>query len=323
MEEAYRDNQRASSAFINRSTPEILKRSDHVILRSTQVDFESDVNYSFDLDGFEIWTSSAASIGLSYHFLKWNTSMINMNKVMKKLDNKQDMSHFVGLSLGYESGVQLFFVSNNAAAVHMFRKTMSNMLEKIQDRDRLCVTAQTNVPGDFLKVNTADWHIVSAWLDVAAAKAKNESNCEVGFFLRKHGQKSESFEELHILKSFDDVILSVHVALELAPIEENMHLLWSRCGLEEIVGAHGMMFPALSMAECANYRSNLDRRDLSISQDVKNCVIGPSERITFVQFYATSPHHHVQSRNPGTKRILMSHALNEKVSISYRLTLDK
>jgi len=41
-----------------------------------------------------------------------------------------------------------------------------------------------------------------------------------------------------------------------------MHLMWSRYGVQELVGNRGSLFSALTMNETANFSSNSDHRGL-------------------------------------------------------------
>lgn len=92
------------------------------------------------------------------------------------------------------------------------------------------------------------------------------SNVNVMVTLTKFGQKDGGILDLSEIVDTSYVkAISLHTACTISAHDPRVHLLWARHGLEEIVGARGKMFSALSMYEAANVSSNLDGKKMDVS----------------------------------------------------------
>lgn len=119
--------------------------------------------------------------------------------------------------------------------------------------------------------------------------------------ISKFGQKSTDGLMLPGMVSRESIkCASVHVVVTLMPVDGRVHVMWSRTGLQSQVGNRGTLFPALSMAEAANFQSALDGRPPyeGASDDwTRVPCIGEMEggKLTFVQAYTDSPHTHLSA----------------------------
>ena len=92
----------------------------------------------------------------------------------------------------------------------------------------------------------------------------------------------------------DQSLQSLHIAVTFSGIYD-IRYLWSRQGLQRIVGECGCFSSCFSFGEAINFKSNLDGRRLDIPRHLRD-VIGLQCSIRFVQFYGDTPH-----INPSTR----------------------
>lgn len=73
----------------------------------------------------------------------------------------------------------------------------------------------------------------------------------------------------------DDVVecshvrsMSVHAACNISRRDPDTLLMWSRSGLDQLVGTTGRLFTALGMHEADDFQTTLDHRPIDISTDL-------------------------------------------------------
>ncbi len=72
--------------------------------------------------------------------------------------------------------------------------------------------------------------------------------------MTKFGQKDEREFDLGCLINTEGVCnVSYHAACTVCPLDPSVDILWSRCGLQEVVGTWGTLFPVYSMSETAKF----------------------------------------------------------------------
>ncbi|KAM3597676.1 uncharacterized protein V6R79_007891 [Siganus canaliculatus] len=140
-----------------------------------------------------------------------------------------------------------------------------------------------------------DQRFILGLLDQAMREADTDPQLTFMLTLSMFGQKSQESLDLSKIVRLDHIkCTSVHFALTLVPDSEtDVHVMWSRLGLEEWVGDRGYMYPVLSMAEAANFQSNLDGRKPDVCRDLLKVLFGGEEKrgeLNFVQVYTDSPH---------------------------------
>ncbi len=114
----------------------------------------------------------------------------------------------------------------------------------------------------------------------------------------RFGEKMHTVATLPIRDKTAVRCVSVHAGLEIGAsyIGEdedetlvNIDLMWSRQGLQEVIGSRGRLFPTFSFTECANFQSNLDGKLMDIHRDLRNVCQFP-DSLNFLQMYCDLPH---------------------------------
>ena len=82
--------------------------------------------------------------------------------------------------------------------------------------------------------------------------------------------------------------MTIHVACNVTSTSE-VDLLWSRAGIQNVIGTRGTVTPCLSLQECGNFQSNLDGRQMDITPQLRAVSAFPNY-LKFIQLYADIPH---------------------------------
>ncbi|CAL8238459.1 unnamed protein product, partial [Merluccius merluccius] len=106
----------------------------------------------------------------------------------------------------------------------------------------------------------------------------------------KFGQKLGGRFDLAFLDLTKVQAMSVHFALDLVAKDRDLHLLWSRFGLQQVVGLSCSSYSVLGMHECINVQTPLDGRPLDIKHPLLKVL--KHSPVRFVQLYVPSPHVH-------------------------------
>lgn len=108
----------------------------------------------------------------------------------------------------------------------------------------------------------------------------------------RFGQKQDHCLYLGFLNREFVKGLSVHMACRITAKDKNLHLLWSRHGLDHMVGFTTRQFTALGMHEAANAQTPLECPTLDLKHPLLTVL--HQAPLRFVQLYADSPHnsHH-------------------------------
>ncbi|MGL5643877.1 MAG: hypothetical protein ACRCW3_03860 [Metamycoplasmataceae bacterium] len=112
-------------------------------------------------------------------------------------------------------------------------------------------------------------------------------------FLTKFGQKQETMLPIGALVDKKGVhSLTCHAACTITSKDPRVDLMWSRYGIQEVVGHRGNIFTSAAMPETANFQTNLDQYPITLDGQLLDIFRGPIKctNITFVQLYATTPH---------------------------------
>lgn len=133
--------------------------------------------------------------------------------------------------------------------------------------------------------------------DEAAGEVNCDPDIKLLFTVSRFGQKSsedivlDKLVELHAIEC-----VSVHAAINIVPkkVHKDLHLMWSREGLNGLVGDREQVFPALSMSECATYKSNIDGKPADINKPLLEIFsLKKDATLNFAQFYTDSAHTHM------------------------------
>ncbi len=217
--------------------------------------------------------------------------------------------YFVNLSVvpRYNSSLTfLAFNKTHSLAVPFLNRVRAAFTEELRNlhpthmrRDSIQKNSLSN-PSRF-NILAQDQQLVLGLLDRAINREHMPTEFSVVMSMSMFGQKSTQPVDLDSLVEGSGIkSVSVHSACTLVPTRNNlgqqMHILWSRVGLEEVVGTRGSLYPALSMSQAANFQSNLDRRQMDVCRPLLNVVCNGQEQrgsLNFLQLYTDSPHTHM------------------------------
>ncbi len=139
---------------------------------------------------------------------------------------------------------------------------------------------------------------------------------KIVIFMSKFGQKNKQILEIASLVNKKGVnSISCHAACTLSTKDPRKDLMWSRYGLQEVVGHRGTLYTATAIPEAANFQSNLDQHKLTIDRQLLNIFNGAVKHngINFVQLYANTPHVHAAlTRHPVSRVIATCGVHNPK-----------
>ena len=126
-------------------------------------------------------------------------------------------------------------------------------------------------------------------LDEALQLTPHGEEFEVSILAFQLGQHDTSDEI--IVEAFDvkKATISIHAAITISSNFFDRHLVWSRFGLQEIVGERGTFTTALTLSSCANFQTNLDGRLIDITPELRQICKTP-HFLNCIQFYADTPH---------------------------------
>lgn len=90
--------------------------------------------------------------------------------------------------------------------------------------------------------------------------------------------------------------ISAHFGLNIRAREKDTHVLWSRFGLQGLMGFSCNTFTCLGMHETVNVQTTLNGKPVDVNRLIMD-LFDPSLEITFVQLYTPSPHVKYQMRH--------------------------
>ena len=141
-----------------------------------------------------------------------------------------------------------------------------------------------------MNILSQDHVFIMNMLDQALGKTICPSDTKVLIMASKFGQKEKTALIIPELFHHDLVKhVTVHSAVTLDASAYSTHLFWARQGIQEIVGDRGVVFCCLSLAEAANFQTNLDGRLMDVSAELRQTAKFPTQ-VTFMQLYADTPH---------------------------------
>ncbi len=148
---------------------------------------------------------------------------------------------------------------------------------------------------DTAKMNVLqqDLAFILGLLDKALMNANNsDEDVFIMVSLTKFGQKQEEPLILDFINTAHVTSMSVHTACNIKAKDPQVHILWSRYGLQDLVGVGGRLFSVLSMHEAVNFQTTLDKK----RSNIKNTLLSllSSKTVRFLQLYVVSPHVHLR-----------------------------
>ena len=306
-------------------TPQLfLRRDDRIFGRCLTVDeVEREVwlRYSFDIDGCVVEFKSLAAIRMPVRhitlFPNDNASLRNVRGFLKKhvrlteysKSELMTFSNSLGFQLFYERGWECWIalipmhqmhsvalsiqqVRQQALATFLqLRENFKNTLMALALRGEARRTLEKNDINDVRKmfILPDDCYAILDALQASLNQLTQTGLLRPIIFCFRFGEKMTRGLSLSDFNTQFTLRTTIHVAANILSDSEEVDLLWSTAGLQQIIGHRGTLCTCLSFKDCANYQSNLDGRPMDIKTCLRTICRFPHE-VQFVQLYADIPH---------------------------------
>lgn len=284
---------------------EFLHAHDTLPIRSTPVpNASSFLDFTFDMDGIcvEIEKLQGLQGGVHYLFLP-RLCGPNLKRYFHFLKKHMDLQEFtvngltdlkncVGHTRAYvDGGYHLLMMAlptdikkpdsrllkqdlYEIMALELLNSVVENfqqLLKILPEKEMVRPTIRKQ--GSF---DTSTYHVlrrdatfIMNLLDRAVEGANKCHFLRVAFFLNQFGQKDlEPLDISDIMDPCQVTTVSVHFACNVRAKVCQTHILFSRCGLEELVGLNGTLFTALGIHEATNFQSNLNNQPIDVSSEL-------------------------------------------------------
>lgn len=294
-------------------------------------DPDSHLLYNYDLDGIVIQLKSVMAIYRGLHYLKLpdisHGDLVLHYQFLKKHVNFAEYStrgvkafqhcfgrtiaimddgYFLNLTAlpkdkGNPSVLLEEYGSYKDIAVAIINEVSLNFREQLWAMSDKDMKRPTMVKQCLSK--TGNFHILQQDLQFVmtlvqrAIQNANDSDEYVTLVptVTQFGQKQDSPLYLDFLRSEEIECLTLHVACSIIHRDPDVHLFWSRNGLQKLVGTSCNMYSILGMHEAVNVQTRLNKRSLDLHQPLLD--VFARTPVRFVQLYVESPHHHFDAKH--------------------------
>ena len=287
------------------------------------------LSFSFDVDGLVVEFNKVQALQGLLHYLflpKFNSQILSPHYVYLK--KHMDLSKYTSNGLtalkncvGYQianvdGGYHLLMTavpsSTTDPDTRLLKKQLysthavellnsvtddfKRLLRGLSARDKSRPTLQKQGTSNTARFNVLwqDLPFIMSLLDKAVEEANSCRFLQVMLTLNQFGQKAPNTLELTDIVDVTDVkAVSVHLAVKFVAIDYDQHILFSRYGLQDLVGARGKLFSVLGMHEATNFQTNLDHLPIDVAKPLL-AVLSKHGKLNFLQLYVDSPHCHLQ-----------------------------
>ena len=279
------------------------------------------LDFTFDIDGIvlEVRELSALNTGVNFLTMKWPPVVVpHYHFIKKHIDSaglsgkeKRMLKHVHGTYIAITDGgffMNLTVMPSNVVtddfrsdahygavqARAIMERVFLSFKERVKalgPKDKGRATVRKNNLSDFSKwdVLPQDQRFLLGILDEAIAGETENQDFQILKTLTRFGQKSEEPWYCQVMATREAVeAVSIHAGLTISSADEGTHLMWSRGGLQELVGQRGQLFSCMSMFQAANFSSSLDGLAADWSTEVSSVLKAPN--VLFLQMYTDSPH---------------------------------
>jgi len=322
--EIMEENDSLERLFIeNGSIQSFLRRENVVCVRgSTADDADQDafLNIGTDIDGCVLELKSWNAVNLPIRHL--TICSTNPRKIWSLLKKHIDLTKYsenqlsavkqsLGFQLFYENGWEGWVgvlprvdIRFNNVTEEVYRAMCNQYFEQIRAKfqrrlfcrkDELYRTLAKNDMNNVQKmfILPDDSSLILNEFQKSIEEAEIEHGFHVIKFCFRFGDKAKNGISLVDFRMEDLKRVTVHCAADIS--SDVMDLMWSRAGVQDIVGERGVLNSCLSFRDCVCFQSNLDSKVMDISKDLRQVVNQP-EKLQFVQLYVDTPH-----RRPNTR----------------------
>ena len=282
------------------------------------------LEHKYDIDGVVVELQSLLGISSPVNYLLFNINRGNIQPMYHLLKKHVDITAYnsngikslqkaSGMHICYTSGwrVSLCLVPtlqstryvDTDEVINYFQNVKESFSELMSNSSRQDInrpSVQKNPLHDFASFNVLpqDQAFILDLLQRALTSTPTPAHTYLMTMASKFGQKQT--EPLCLQEVFDVSFISnitIHHAVSIDASAYNVHLMWSRQGVQELVNTRGTLYSALSLYDAVNFQSNLDRRRIDVSGELRRVARYPSQ-ITFIQLYTDTPHCRVENLHP-------------------------
>ena len=294
-------------SFIRNPT-DILLRSDSINLASSAIPNESELDFTYDIDGICIVFQDPVNITMEFPVFSWRAPAMHMGMLAKKTMGIMKDSY--GLCLAVNDGYRLYIIADNPQHFQNVHRIIVDTLKDIASQSTWSYTFQRN---DFssrtLKVINDEYSWVYKLLSKVLVQLQ-ELDASFRIALIRLGQKSQSpVAPDKLVRAQDDNVITIHVGANLSI--RYLCMLWSRQGLEEACGS-GHYYKTLSFAACANFASYSTKMPPALSSIIN---LPDAATVQFLTLYNDTPHTRPHVQHAVSGLLTTADCLHHKVSI--------
>lgn len=289
---------------------------------------KDNLNYTYDIDGLVIQLNNLTAVKARIHYLfvgkvmapqlqqHWPVLRKHLPLAEYDATGISSLKKTFGHTLAFMDGGYALNLSCMTALTTnphpVFRSEMAaraNASQMINNVLHLFATKLKSLPAQDLQRPTImknnlndlkrmhilehDQSFVLEILSQAIQQINTDPTQKLVMFMTKFGQKEESALPIAALVNRRQVhSITCHSACTITPKDPRVDLMWSRYGLQKVVGHRGNIFTTYAMTEAANFQTNIDQHRITLDRDLLDvfCAAIYCSDITFVQLYATTPH---------------------------------
>ena len=325
---ASKNSESLISCVLNeKNISEFLHRDKHILIRPTNIiksEQEVLLNIDYDIDGIVLELKVLTAIKFQIRYINLCpyssgrlSSVFNILKKHLNLNkfkqNLHVLRHAKGYQVFYEHGWECYLSLIPSAhlrgvttetqvqniSVDYFQKLVFQWrlaLYKLLENGKCRETLQKNKVSTTTKLHVLpdDQSDILQALSACIDSCPHPQGYVPYLFVFRFGERRRTNFDINDFDKDNVTDESLHIAVTLSGTYD-IGYLWSRQGLQRIVGERGCISSCLSFSEAANFQSNLDGRLLDISRHLRDVIRLPCS-IRFVQFYGDTPH-----INPSTR----------------------
>ncbi|MGL5567401.1 MAG: hypothetical protein ACRDC4_16885, partial [Plesiomonas sp.] len=145
----------------------------------------------------------------------------------------------------------------------------------------------------------------------AIKQANHDPTLKIMIFIIKFGQKEKKPLDIVTLVKRDGIkSISCHAACTMSSKDPRVDLLWSRYGLQSVVGHRGSLYTSYGIPEA----TNLDQHNITLERVLLDVFKGEQRYsdISFVQLYANTPHVHMAFTKHPVSRVIATCGAHNK-----------
>lgn len=159
--------------------------------------------------------------------------------------------------------------------VKAFVVKLKGLPAKEKRRPTIQKTSLSNLSS--MNILEQDQEFILGLLDTCLAQTSDNHHLTIVMTVQKFGMKSEKGLELHhIVDPAYIKATSIHAACNIAAKDPTVVMMWSRSGLQDLVGYQGSLYTALGVHEAVNFQTSLSPQPMDINRTLKDLCLPPT-----------------------------------------------